>query len=163
MSTLSSHVNNDKKLNNPAVGWLLSRVTRLWRCAISETVNPMGMTEAKWSVMMNLKTIGEGASQNMLANELRIEMPSLTRTVNQLVELDLLERRAHPSDGRCHCLWFTDAGKICIEKLTSKVTSVRHELTKNVSEEELAIFVSVLKKVEHNACIMLNKYNEEEK
>jgi MarR family transcriptional regulator for hemolysin len=156
---MSNSINN-KTLDNPATGWLLSRVTRLWRSAISQTVNPMGMTEARWSVMMNIKTLGEGTSQSMLANELGIEMPSLNRTVNQLIKLDLVERRAHPSDRRCQCLWFTDSGTKCIQSLTGSVALVRTELTKGVSDDELAILLTVLKKIEHNACTMLNKYNE---
>ena len=122
-----------KKLNNPTVGWLLGRVTRLWRSAISQAVKPMGMTEARWSVLMNLKI------------------------VNQLVELDLVERKPHPSDGRCQCLWFTDAGQECMRALTGSVDLVRGELTQDISEEELATLFNILKKIEHNACVLFNK------
>lgn len=160
---MSDSLRDDNNLNKPVIGWLLGRVTRLWRAAISQTVNPMGMTEARWSVMMSLKILGEGTTQNMLASELGIEMSSLTRTVNQLVELDLVERRAHPSDGRCHCLWFTQAGNKCMQALTGGVDLVRAELTKGVSAKELTIVFSVLKKIEHNACVMLNKYTEGDK
>lgn len=146
-----------KKLNNPTVGWLLGRVTRLWRSAISQAVKPLGMTEARWSVLMNLKMVGEGASQNRLATELGIEMPSLNRTVNQLVELDLVERKPHPSDGRCQCLWFTDAGQQCMRALTGRVDSIRGELTQDISEAELATLFNILKKIEHNACVLFNK------
>lgn len=157
---MSDSTPENKNSNGPTVGWLLSRVARLWRASISQTVNPMGMTEARWSVMMTLKIIGEGISQNMLASELGIEMSSLNRTVNQLVELDLLERRAHPSDGRCQCLWFTQAGNITIKSLTSSVDVVRAELTQSVSSEDLMTLFNVLKTIEHNACIMLNKQCE---
>jgi MarR family transcriptional regulator for hemolysin len=159
---MSNSINN-KTIDNPATGWLLSRVTRLWRSAISQTVNPMGMTEARWSVMMNIKTLGEGTSQSMLANELGIEMPSLNRTVNQLVKLDLVDRRPHPSDRRCQCLWFTDSGKKCIQSLSDSVALVRNELTRDVSDSELTMLITVLKKIEHNACVMLNKHNEGDK
>lgn len=107
--------------------------------------------------MITLKVLGEGASQNILASELGIEMPSLNRTVNKLVELDLVERRAHPSDGRCQCLWFTPAGKISIQTLTGAFNLVRDELTKGLSNEELTTLFNVLKKVDYNACTMLNK------
>ena len=149
-----------RKLNDPALGWLLGRVFRLWRSAITKTVSPMGMTEARWSVLMNLKTLGEGTSQHMLASELGIEMASLSRTVNQLVTLNLVERRVHPNDGRCHCLWFTSTGRECMQTLSGGVDLVRCELTKDVSAEELDIVFSVLKKIEHNACSMLNKDND---
>lgn len=149
-----------KRINNPALGWSLGRVFRLWRSAISRSVKPMGMTEARWSVLMNLNTLGEGTSQHMLATELGIEMPSLNRTVNQLVELNLVERRAHPSDGRCQCLWFTQAGQESLQTLTDCVDAVRAELIEGVSEEELNTVFAVLKKIENNACTLLNKPNE---
>ncbi|XQW86401.1 MarR family winged helix-turn-helix transcriptional regulator [Thalassotalea piscium] len=159
-----AEINNDnKQVDNPAIGWLIARVFRLWRSAISKSVNPIGMTEARWSVMMNLKILGEGISQHMLASELGIEMPSLTRTVNQLVELGLVERKPHPSDGRCHCLWFTQAGNECIKTLTGRVGAVRAELTRGVSDEELAIMFDVLKKIESNACNLHNKDSDGDK
>lgn len=154
---MSNSLHDDKNLNAPTIGWLLSRSSRLWRGAISQTVNPMGMTEARWSVMITLKVLGEGASQNSLATELGIEMSSLNRTVNQLVELNLVERRAHPSDGRCHCLWFTPAGKVSIQTLTGAFNLVRDELTNGISDEELSTLFNVLKKIEYNACKKLNK------
>lgn len=160
---MSKPLPNKQNVNNPSLGWLLSRVTRLWRGVISQAVNPMEMTEARWSAMMNLKMLGEGTSQHMLATELGIEMPSLTRTVNQLVNLNLVERRPHPSDGRCHCLWFTPAGSECIEMLTGSVNMVRAELTKGISNDELNALFKVLRKLEQNASIMLNKYHVGEK
>ncbi|SIS42039.1 MarR family transcriptional regulator [Neptunomonas antarctica] len=160
---MSGALGKYRKLKSPALGWLLGRVFRLWRSAISQSVKPMGMTEARWSVMMNLKILGEGTSQHRLAGELGIEMPSLTRTVNQLVELNLVERRAHPSDGRCQCLWFTETGHECLQTLTGCVDEVRSTLTQGISDEELDIVFAVLKKLEHNAANLLNKHSEGDK
>ena len=157
---MSDKKREHRTLNNPGMGWLLGRVFRLWRSAISQTVQPMGMTEARWSVMMNLKNMGEGASQHALATELGIEMPSLNRTVNQLEKLNLIERRAHPSDGRCKCLWFTNEGNTCMQMLSGGVDLVRTELTNGISDKELDTVYSVLKRIEHNACTMLHKKNE---
>ncbi|MEH6709643.1 MAG: MarR family transcriptional regulator [Paraglaciecola polaris] len=152
-----------RKLNNPALGWLLGRVFRLWRSAISQSVKPLGMTEARWAVMMNLKTLGEGTSQHTLASELGIEMPSLNRTVNQLVELNLVKRREHPSDRRCKCLWFTQAGNTQLQALDAYVGSVRGELTQGITDEELDGMFNVLKKIESNASALLNKPMEGDK
>lgn len=149
-----------RKLNNPAMGWLLGRVFRLWRSAISQSVKPMGMTEARWSVMMKLRTLGEGVSQHTLASELGIELPSLNRTVNQLVELNLVERREHPSDKRCKCLWFTPAGNQQLQTLETFVGAVRTELTQGITDEELDGMFNVLKKIESNACALLDKPTE---
>jgi MarR family transcriptional regulator for hemolysin len=149
-----------RQLKNPAMGWLLGRVFRLWRSAISQSVKPMGMTEARWSVMMKLRMLGEGSSQHTLAMELGIELPSLNRTVNQLAELNLVERRAHPSDRRCKCLWFTQEGKKQLESLEEVVGAVRTGLTEGISDDELDGLFNVLKKIESNACALLDNATE---
>lgn len=154
---MASKNSEPRKLNNPAMGWLLGRVFRLWRSAISQSVKPMGMTEARWSVMMKLRTLGEGVSQHSLASELGIELPSLNRTVNQLVELNLVERREHPSDKRCKCLWFSPAGNQQLQILETFVGTVRTELTRGITDEELDDMFNVLKKIESNACELLDK------
>ncbi|WP_156822703.1 MarR family winged helix-turn-helix transcriptional regulator [Demetria terragena] len=46
-----------------------------------------------------------------LAREERISAPSLTRTVNGLVERGLVESNADPDDGRARVITLTNAGK----------------------------------------------------
>ena len=68
----------------PSMGASMGRVHRLWRSAINQAVGKLGMTEARWAVLMHLDEIGEGSTQQALATQLAIEMPSLTRTLDQL-------------------------------------------------------------------------------
>ena len=46
----------------PSMGSALGRVHRLWRNAINQAVGDLGMTEARWAVMMHLDKVGEAAS-----------------------------------------------------------------------------------------------------
>ena len=54
----------------PSMGSALGRVHRLWRNAINQAVGDLGMTEARWAVMMHLDKVGEGCTQQALATEL---------------------------------------------------------------------------------------------
>jgi DNA-binding MarR family transcriptional regulator len=52
-----------------------------------------------------------------LAELERVAPPSMTRTVNCLVEKGLVVRDDHPSDGRCKLLVFTDAGRATMNRI----------------------------------------------
>lgn len=87
----------------------------------------------------------------MLASELGIEMPSLTRTLNQLEARQLIARVAHETDKRARCLWFTEQGRQCLAQLTERIERVRAELYVGFDDEELNAFARALLQFEDNA------------
>ena len=140
----------------PSMGAAMGRIHRLWRSAINQAVGELGMTEARWAVLLHLAKVGEGCTQQVLADELAIEMPSLTRTLNQLQELELIERRRDPADGRVHTLWFTPAGRQRVADLAVHVAKVREQIYQGLSTEQLNAFAEVLLQMETNVRGMLN-------
>ncbi|WP_165857251.1 MarR family winged helix-turn-helix transcriptional regulator [Marinobacter sp. JSM 1782161] len=143
--TLSIHT--DLK---PSLGGALGRLHRLWRRAITESVADLGMTESRWAVMVHLVKIGEGCSQQQLARELEIEMPSLTRTLNQLEELDLLERRPDPHDRRAHRLWLTETGRDRVALMERRILDVRAAICEGVTQQQADVFADLLTLMEAN-------------
>lgn len=137
-------------LLKPSLGGALGRLHRLWRRAICDAVAPLGMTESRWSVMVHLAKIGEGCSQQSLARELAIEMPSLTRTLNQLEHQALIERRADPADRRAHTLWFTEAGRRMTARLEQRIQSVRNNICEGLDEAQLDAFAATISRMEAN-------------
>ncbi|WP_158774398.1 MarR family winged helix-turn-helix transcriptional regulator [Cobetia sp. L2A1] len=135
----------------PSLGGQVGRVHRLWRTAITTAVHTLGMTEARWTVMMQLEKLGEGCTQQMLADELSIEMPSLTRTLKQLEAQQLICRSTHSVDKRARCLWFTDAGHACLQQLSERILRVRSELYIGFDDASLDQFAEMLLALEANA------------
>lgn len=74
----------------------------------------------------------------------RVSAPSMTRTVNRLVEEGYAERAKHPTDGRIVLIGLTDAGRALIDEARHRqdlwVTSRLRRLT----EEELAVVPDVV-------------------
>lgn len=68
----------------PLLGVMPGRVHRQWRTTTITSVKPLGITEARWTVLVHLSKLGEGCTQHALATDLGIEMPSLSRTLSQL-------------------------------------------------------------------------------
>ena len=44
----------------PSMGAAMGRIHRLWRSAINRAVGELGMTEARWAVLLHLVKVGEG-------------------------------------------------------------------------------------------------------
>lgn len=144
----------------PSMGAAMGRVHRLWRAAINQAVGDLGITEARWSVMLHLAKVGEGCTQQVLADELAIEMPSLTRTLNQLQEQGLIERRRDPSDRRVHALWFTPAGHQRVADMRVHVEQVRKKIYAGLSDAQLDAFAEVLLGMEANVRALLASEQE---
>lgn len=134
----------------------MGRAQRLWRDVINDLAKAHNLSESRWQVMVNLEKIGEGATQQKLAAELCIEMPSLTRTLNQLEQQGLLERRPSPTDKRSHSLWLTEQGHQVSNQLEQQVNEVRKAVTHGLSDEQLNNFAEVLIVIERNAKALRN-------
>ena len=88
-------------------------------------------------------------------------MPSLTRTLNQLQQQKLIERRSHATDRRVHCLWFTAQGRQRVQTLEEHIAKVREEIYHGLSHQQLDAFASVLLSMEGNVRTLLDKHTEE--
>lgn len=68
-----------------------------------------GLTDPQFTVLAWLTKDGP-MSPGVLAERERIQPPSMTRTVNSLVDLGLVAKSEHPTDGRQVVVTLTDAG-----------------------------------------------------
>ncbi|GEL99474.1 MarR family winged helix-turn-helix transcriptional regulator [Cellulomonas terrae] len=68
-----------------------------------------GLTDPQFTVLAWLTKEGP-LTPGQLAERERIQPPSMTRTVNGLVELGLVAKAEHPTDGRQVVVSLTDAG-----------------------------------------------------
>lgn len=68
------------------------------------------LTEGQYSVLAHLEGQGPGTPSDLAAREC-VSAPSMTRTIACLTEDGLVERAAHPTDGRAVVVAITDAGR----------------------------------------------------
>jgi len=68
-----------------------------------------GLTDPQYTVLVWLIKQGP-MTPGQLAERERIQPPSMTRTVNSLVDLGLVAKSEHPTDGRQVVVTLTDAG-----------------------------------------------------
>lgn len=130
----------------------LRLVHQLWRAVVNQTVQPLGLTQSRWTALIGLRYLGEGNTQKALADALEIELPSLSRTLDHLARQGLIERRTCATDRRARELWFTPKGREVLAALENRAAEARERLIAGVSSDDLAVFERVLTHIERNAC-----------
>ena len=135
----------------------MGRVHRLCREVVTVAVEPLGLTQSRWTTLMHINMLQEGVTQLALAHSLGIEMPSLTRTIKQLEEQLLITRCVDEHDKRSKRIYFTEQGRTILHSLNEKITDVKNQLYNGLSHEELDLVAHSLIKMEQNAQSCIKK------
>lgn len=135
----------------------MGRVFRLCRDAVTLAVEPLGLTQSRWTAMIHIDHLQQGVTQQALATSLGIEMPSLTRTVKQLEQQAIIVRRVDEQDKRSRKIYFTEQGLQLLEALRGIMTEVKTQLYAGLTTAQLDTMAYGLVQMEENArrCLTL--------
>ncbi len=133
----------------PRFGALMIDVTRLMRAEFNRRLQPLGLTQAQWRALAKLSRDGN-LRQNQLAEELEIKPMTVTRLVDRLEELELVERRTDPADRRAQRLHLTEKAIPIIDELWRQADSLTEEILEGVSASERLATVQVLERIKVN-------------
>ena len=129
------------------LGVAIAQIARRWRARLDQRIAPFGLTEARWLVLLNLARRGDGITQKALAGRLRIEAPTLVRTLDWLELQGFVARRAIPHDRRAKTIHLTGTARPIVQRIEAEAAAVRAEILAGIPEEELARCLSVLRRV----------------
>ncbi|WP_457807805.1 transcriptional regulator SlyA [Kushneria sp. EE4] len=128
----------------------VSRVPRLWRAVIDQRLAPLGMTHTRWVTLYHLWRHGDGQAQCDLARTIGVEAPSLVRTLDQLSQQGLIERRPSEEDRRTKLVYLTPRATPLLEEIEKAVNDARGDMLRDISEADLEHFERVLTLIESN-------------
>lgn len=118
-------------------------IERAYRAVANQAVSHVGVSQAMaWPLVM-IGRHGDGLRQGVLADILNIEGPSLTRSMDQLVQAGLVDRREDPADRRAKTLHLTEAGVAACETIEASLHAVRAEVFAGISDDDIAAFLRV--------------------
>lgn len=113
-------------------GALLAETARVWRTKLDQRLKPLGLSQAKWSVLLHLSKAGEGINQKELAQRLGIEGPTLVGLLDRLSADDLVERRESPSDRRSKTVHLTTKAEEITRHIAVIARALRTELLSGI-------------------------------
>lgn len=133
----------------------LPPVARAWRARNDAALAELGLSAALAYPIMAVHRLGGGVRQNVVADALGIEGPSLVRALDTLGAAGLLERRDDLADRRAKTLHLTREGERLARRIETVVAKVRDELLAGIREEDLATAVRVLQSIARAAGVSL--------
>lgn len=130
-------------------GMQLAETARIWRNKLDQRLKPLGLSQAKWVVLLHLSRCDSDVTQKELAQKVSIEGPTLVGLLDRLSADGLVERRESPTDRRSKTVHLTDHGAGVIQQITRVARDLRNELFKGIDTTELQRCMQTLEMLRH--------------
>ena len=122
----------------------LMRVHQLVLTELDERLRPLGLTFARYEVLVLLSFSRRGALPlGKIGERLQVHATSVTPLVKRLEAAALLERSRHPEDGRAVLASITAKGRAVMQEATDAIVGARFGLG-SLTEEECEQLTALL-------------------
>lgn len=122
----------------------LMRVHQLVLTELDELLRPLGLTFARYEVLVLLSFSRRGALPlGKIGQRLQVHATSVTPLVKRLEAAGLIERNPHPEDGRAVLASITPDGRAVTEQATELITAAQFGLS-SLDEEACDTLTSLL-------------------
>ena len=115
-----------------------------------DVLSPFRIVPVQWAILENCSRT-EGATATSLAQVLPVDSATVSRNVEQLVRLGLLQRQRLERDRRIVRLTFTDEARALFPEIAQRMKVIDTALLDGVTGEELKGFLRTVRKVTANA------------
>jgi len=133
------------------LGFLLSETARIWRTRLDQRLRPLGLSQAKWRLLVYLEMADCELTQRALSERLGIEGPSLVRLLDRMEADGWVERRLAPADRRAKTIHATARAVDTIRDIDRVAAGLRRELLADIPAQELALVSDVLQRIKRRA------------
>jgi len=119
-----------------SLGYWVFSVAHLMTRAMNDELGKLGITYRQWEVLCWLSYMGE-ITQSELAEQMRIEAPTLVGVIDRMERDGWIERETDPSDRRKKIIRATDKVEPMWEQMVDCAMQVRSKATKGFHPGEL--------------------------
>lgn len=131
------------------IGFLLNDTARLFRRAFNARARGSGITALQWRLVTYLIR-HDGIRQGPLAELIEVQPITLSRMIDRLVEADLVERRADPTDRRAWLLHLTPRARATIESKRHLAEELTEDAVEGLSAAERDQLIALVERVRAN-------------
>lgn len=124
-------------------GMQLAHISRGWRAELDRRLADLGLSQARWLVLLHLARFEEPPTQRELAQSVGVEGPTLARLLDSLESGGLVQRQAVPEDRRAKKILLSDTALPLIEKIETIANALRAELFEGVDDADLRLCMRV--------------------
>ena len=133
------------------LGMTIGEAARCWRTKLNERLRPLGLSQARWMVLLHLSKRGDGVVQKALAEWLGIEGPTLVRILDRMMEDGWIERRESATDRRAKTVHLTKQSCAIIKQINKVAAQLRGELLADIDPADVETCMRVLLQIKQTA------------
>jgi MarR family transcriptional regulator, transcriptional regulator for hemolysin len=126
----------------------INQFTRHFSKVLNESLVPLGLYAAQWTIIYRLKT-GGPSTQKEISSYLGVEAPTMTRTLARLEKSGWITRTAG-KDKREKMISLTDAAILEYDNWLAAVRSSESNVLQNITEEEISTMIRLMAKMREN-------------
>ena len=115
----------------------VAQLSRAWRSELDRRLVGLGLSQARWLVLLHLARFSEMPTKRELAQSIGVEGPTLARLLDSLESQGLVTRVAVPEDRRAKKIALQPDAQPLIEKIEAISTQLRHEVFAGIDEDDL--------------------------
>lgn len=127
-------------------GMLVGETARLWRYALDQRLQPRGLTQAKWLVLLHLSR-ENGLIQKNLAIRVGVEAPTLVVMLDRMAEDGWITRRESSDDRRSKTVHITAKAQEVLKQIRATATQLRREVLAGIAPKDIERCTDVLAQI----------------
>ncbi|AYC32241.1 MarR family transcriptional regulator [Pseudomonas cavernae] len=120
-------------------GMQLAHLSRAWRAELDRRLAGLGLSQARWLVLMHLSRFAELPTQRELAQSVGVEGPTLARLLDSLETQGLVCRQAVAEDRRAKKIALQAKALPLIEQIEAISSQLREELFTGIDQDQLIL------------------------
>jgi MarR family transcriptional regulator, transcriptional regulator for hemolysin len=128
-----------------SVGYLTNWAGRLLVRELERHLVPIGLSPAHMPVLMALE--GGEAPLKAIAEQVGVEQPTMTATLNRMERDGLVARRPNPDDGRSTLVALTPLAREKLPQVEDAARAINALVLEQLTPQEREQFVGTLRKV----------------
>jgi DNA-binding MarR family transcriptional regulator len=132
-----------------AVSAALIQAARVMRTRLSRDLGDHGLYAGQDMVILSLAE-ADGKSPGMIAAELGVRAPTITKTVNRLLVQGFVEKRGSEMDGRRAEISLTARGQEAVAAIRRATRRTERALLTGLTGKETRTLAKLLRRVERN-------------
>jgi DNA-binding MarR family transcriptional regulator len=137
-------------MNSESFMHLFSHVSKRSKEVCEQRLQHFGVHAGQQYLLELLWERPEGLTVGEIADELAVEAPSITRTVQRMARQDLVEKHSHPTDARQVIVKLTAKGQALQKDVPQVMMLFEEQMLKDISEVERAFLMRLFKQMLNN-------------
>jgi MarR family transcriptional regulator, transcriptional regulator for hemolysin len=144
-----------------STGFIIRSTAKAFESAIDQQLrNRAGITVAQSRVIGMLALVKDGVTQKEIADRIGIEAPTIVPIIDKLEEQKLVVRRPDPNDRRNNLIFLTSKSEAKWELIIECALDLEKASCQGLSERELEITKTALRKITQNIADLCPKSNQ---